>query len=238
MKFIKLIEKLKRVYRLYLRKPPKFKITTKASSERHGSIYGGWHILKDSLSAQSIVYSFGVGKDISFDKSIIDKYQCKLFAFDPTPEVIKWVNNQEIDSKFIFKPIAVSNKNGYLNFFAPTNENHISHRSRPSSETGGQSIEVPCFNLASIMKKLGHNHIDLLKMDIEGAEYEVLDNIIFSGIKIDQLVVEFHHFFSEYSNYETEKYIEKLEAHNYRLFKVSDSFCEYSFKLNKNESTD
>ena len=43
------------------------------------------------------------------------------------------------------------------------------------------------------MKDLGHTSLDVIKMDIEGAEYEVLDTIIEDKIDIGVLCVEFHH---------------------------------------------
>lgn len=42
------------------------------------------------------------------------------------------------------------------------------------------------------MSDLHHQQIDLLKLDIEGSEYRVLDEILESQIPIHQIVVEFH----------------------------------------------
>ena len=41
------------------------------------------------------------------------------------------------------------------------------------------------------MQRLGHTHIDLLKLDIEGAEYAVIANIIASGLKPRQFSSNF-----------------------------------------------
>jgi hypothetical protein len=42
------------------------------------------------------------------------------------------------------------------------------------------------------MDELGHRHLDLLKLDIEGAEYEVLESLEAEGIVSRILCVEFH----------------------------------------------
>ena len=42
------------------------------------------------------------------------------------------------------------------------------------------------------MKSNGHSHLDLLKIDIEGAEYEVLNYLINKSISVTQILVEFH----------------------------------------------
>jgi len=42
------------------------------------------------------------------------------------------------------------------------------------------------------MQEHGHTHIDLLKIDIEGAEYQVLDNMLHENILPTILCIEFH----------------------------------------------
>lgn len=41
------------------------------------------------------------------------------------------------------------------------------------------------------MDELGHTQVDLLKLDIEGAEYEVLHSVLKEGIAIKMICVEF-----------------------------------------------
>ena len=50
-----------------------------------GTVYGGWDIPENiRLNENSIVYSVGVGEDISFDLKLQDKYNCKIRLIDPT----------------------------------------------------------------------------------------------------------------------------------------------------------
>ena len=53
-----------------------------------------------------------------------------------------------------------------------------------------QAITVPVKTLGTTMRELGHDHIDLLKMDIEGAEYAVLDAMLASPLRPGQLLVD------------------------------------------------
>ena len=55
-----------------------------------------------------------------------------------------------------------------------------------------EMVRVKCETVSSLMKKYGHTHVDLLKIDIEGAEYGVLEAIMESGVQIRQIAVEFH----------------------------------------------
>jgi len=53
--------------------------------EKLGTNYGGWHIPIDiKLDENSIVYSAGVGEDISFDLLLSEKFDCNIVLIDPT----------------------------------------------------------------------------------------------------------------------------------------------------------
>src|SRR5437899_9092254 len=57
--------------------------------ELHGDPdYGGWRVCPEGIDADSIVYDIGVGEDISFAISLIEKYRLRVWAFDPTPRSI------------------------------------------------------------------------------------------------------------------------------------------------------
>ena len=84
-----------------------FYIQRKCPTERHGSEYGGWTICPSDLNRNSVVYSLGVGDDISFDISLIEKYGVTVYAFDPTPKSVKWVKSQRLPKEFNFYEYAV-----------------------------------------------------------------------------------------------------------------------------------
>ena len=90
-------------------------------------------------------------------------------------------------------------------------------------------VEVPAFTIDTLMHKLGHNHVDLLKMDIEGAEYEVLEALIASSSRPRQLLVEFHHRFPSIAKSMTSDIIGGLRRIGYRIFAVSGTGREVSF---------
>ena len=53
--------------------------------DRLGTRYGGWILPKDiELNEDSVVYSAGVGEDISFDMLLSDKYKCNIVLIDAT----------------------------------------------------------------------------------------------------------------------------------------------------------
>lgn len=196
---------------------------------RLGGLYGGWVISPKYVNADSIIYSFGVGTDISFDIELIDKFSVNVYAFDPTPSSIDWVNSQKITSKFKFYNFGISNSDGYLKFYLPKNESHVSHSVVKSDHLLEKFLEVPVKSITSIMSYLNHNFIDIMKMDIEGAEYEVIDDLIKNKVFPNQLLIEFHHRFNNIGINKSLDSIKKLQSNGYLLFSVSPSGEEFSF---------
>ena len=98
--------------------------------------------------------------------------------------------------EFEFHPMALAGYSGELELAPPSNAAEGSWSSRdlnpdvPSST--GPPIRVPCETVGHLMSRLGHRRIDLLKIDIEGAEYGVLDSLLKDGTPVRQIAVEFH----------------------------------------------
>ena len=223
-------QKIKKHYRYLVKDVPRVRIDKRYRMERHGSTYGGWNIIKDSLDSNSIVYSFGIGKDISFDRSINAKYGCKVFGFDPTPEVIEWLGSLDDLSFFVYKATALGVIDGTEKFYFPKNESNISMSTLSGNFNETKHIEVEIARLSTLMSELGHTRIDLLKMDIEGSEYEVIPEILSQNLVISQLLIEMHHFFDSFSGNDSKNLIDQLRSAGFELTSISDSLCEFSFK--------
>jgi FkbM family methyltransferase len=194
---------------------------------------GGWWFSSRNLSHDSIVYSLGVGDDIDFDLAIIEKYAAEIFAFDPTPNSVNLLDRNTLPDKFHFHPWAVTAHDGILEFYPRLkkdgSKSDVMFTMIATDETRDDVIEVPAFSLSSIVRNLGHDRIDLLKMDIEGAEYEVLEGLLASPVQPTQLLVEFHHRFVEDGLERTYTVIERLRAAGYRIIAISEIGREVSF---------
>jgi FkbM family methyltransferase len=199
--------------------------------EFHGNQeYGGWTICPTSLSDKSVVYSFGVGEDLSFDLSLIRRYGLQVFAFDPTPKAIAWVRSRNLPKNLHFIEYGFADFDGVAKFFPPENPRHVSHTILPRERTADLFIEVEVHRLKTITGMLGHGRIDILKMDIEGAEYAVIEDILRTeGVEIQQILVEFHHRFDNVHISETGEALARLNEYGYRVFHISKNGEEYSF---------
>lgn len=222
-----MLEKLKKIKRVVSGKDFFYKTTLHVNNKKIGSDYGGWWIATDGLENKSLViFSFGLGEDISFDTQMMEKYNCKVFGFDPTPKSIKYIESMNLDKKFSLYKCALSDKNGTLTFNLPENEEHVSGSLENISSNN--AIEVVCKNLKTICEEIRINEIDILKMDIEGSEYKVIENMIESNIFPTQILIEYHHFFDSFDNENTIESIELLLHSGYELFHI-DRY-NYSFR--------
>ncbi len=193
-----------------------------------GTEYGGHCVDLEGLGPDSVIYSFGIGEDASFDVDLIARVGATVHAFDPTPRSLAWVEAQDLPAEFVMHPWAVGAEDGTATFYPPQNPEHVSHTVLDRPDREGATIEVPLRRLSTIMNELGHAHIDVLKLDVEGAEYAVLEDLIASGIEVGQALVEYHHQFEDVPYARTRASIDALNAYGMRVFHVSPNGREIS----------
>ena len=158
--------------------------------ERLGSDYGGWIVPTAIITDGWIAYCGGVGEDITFDMRLIESTGCSVYAFDPTPRAVTYVADHAAGvTRFHFMPVGLWSEDTVLRFFAPRDPAHVSH-SIVNLQRTQDYFEAPCRSLPSLMRELGHDQIDLLKVDIEGAEHRVVRSMLDAGIRPVVLCME------------------------------------------------
>ena len=155
---------------------------------------GGYLVCNDSLKSCENLITLGVGDDISFEIDfeklknsttvkmydysvnnylfikIILKYFRRLITFRTKFENLKnSINNFKIFLKFLKKQNVILEKLRIVKKAKFHND----------------------ITLNSILNKI-YNKKNLLKIDIEGSEYEIIDDIIKHNLKIKMLIIEFH----------------------------------------------
>ncbi len=197
--------------------------------------YGDWRIDTALLSRDSTVYSLGVGDNIDLDIGLVNDIGCEVHAFDPTPSTTSWLASKALPPRFHFHPWAVTSVEGTMTLYPRLKKDgsldHIMFTLVPEDASREHGLCVPAVTVASAMKALGHTRLDLLKMDIEGAEYDVLESVLTMSSLPTQLLVEFHHRFAGIGVAKTAASIARLRTAGYRVMGVSVSGREISFIL-------
>lgn len=192
---------------------------------------GNWAVLPDSLDAGSVVYSFGVGDNVSWDLAMIGRFGMTVHAFDPTPQSIAWVARQTLPPQFRFHDCGISSFDGLLDFYPPRKAGGMHFSQQPRHRFGPPPQPVPgkVNRLATIMQELGHSRIDVLKLDVEGSEFDSIPDVLNSGIPIGQLLVEIHYHFPKRCFRGGLELIRQIKAAGLECFYISDRGLEFGF---------
>jgi FkbM family methyltransferase len=183
---------------------------------RLGSAYGGWWVPPSILRAGAVAYCAGAGEDITFDLALLD-HGLLVTTFDPTPRAIAYVEAVAPPSTaYRFEPIGWWDAKAELRFYAPRDTSHVSH-SAVNLQGTDSYFNAPVDTVRALAQRLGDSHIDLIKMDVEGAEYRVIDSLLEHGPRPDVLCVEFDQPAPVRRTISTTK---SLEAAGYKLLRL------------------
>jgi FkbM family methyltransferase len=161
-----------------------------------GSAYGGWTVPGSMIERLWLCYSVGAGGDISFDRELMQRFGVMVRAFDAVAQFAESALQEARDAgqeaRFSAHHAAIAMCDGPIRM----QQSHDPH-SRSVSSAGlyesDRFIELPGRTLTSLMTELGDDHIDLLKLDIEGAEYEVIPTLDLRALGVKVFATQLHH---------------------------------------------
>ena len=111
-----------------------------------------------------------------------------VLVFDPSPTGIATVERSDTTNLRFF-PVGLAAYSGRVEFSLPQGPGEGSYS---VARGGGETVAFECWDLPTIMAQNGDSAVDLLKMDIEGFEYDIVDRLLDQCIPVRQLCVEFH----------------------------------------------
>jgi FkbM family methyltransferase len=200
---------------------PKVAIDDVGPLKRLGSGYGGWTFVADPALRGATIVSAGLGEDASFDVEIARAEGATVLLVDPTPRAVAHygalaarigsartrdyadggcqpaeayplegvaADQLRLIDKALWTEVST------LKFYMPPNEDHVSHsltNFQNDYRTDTPAIEVESTTLPDLMRQECLPELQMLKLDIEGAEIDVLTDMLDRGIKPRQLLIEF-----------------------------------------------
>jgi FkbM family methyltransferase len=197
------------------------RISPHPNLRRLGTPYGGWVFADVPELRNCVVISCGLGEDASFDVEFASQYGAHMLLVDPTPRAtvhfheiearigqgrqMPYVDGgkQPVDAydlsevtpgQLTLADKAVSGAAGRVRFYAPKDPAHVSHsivNFQNDYSTSTPSIEVETVTLEMLIALIDRSRLQILKLDIEGAEIAVVDHMVKRDIRPPQLCIEF-----------------------------------------------
>ena len=141
------------------------------------------------LTTNSLVFDIGGFKG-AWAQTIHAKYSCRIRIFEPIPAFLAEIENRFQDnSKITISPYALSDTSGTVTFYDLEQGSGAFFR-RP----GAKEVQCETKAITDVIAEVDGD-IDLMKMNIEGGEYEILPALLNNGIeRVKNLTIQFHNF--------------------------------------------
>jgi FkbM family methyltransferase len=142
-------------------------------------------IVHDRLDENSLVIDMG-GYKGEWAQKIFDRYGCSIEIYEPAHEFVLEIErrfHKELGNKITVKECALGSQNASADLVMDGLATSIK-----KNDHGGAT------SIVAVSSVLANRKIDLLKMNIEGSEYEVFESLFENNMikNIDSIFVQFH----------------------------------------------
>ena len=164
---------------------------------RLGTDYGGWFIPENilrTIDKKKVLVSAGLGHDVSFDKILLEN-GFEIIGLDPLSECCDFARKELGDSNSVsIIEKGLWTNSGNIDFFPPKNKTHDSWSiTNSQSALPQEAITFKVISLTDLIKEypsIGNSDFSMLKLDIEGAESEIMKKLFTSDYKFDFIGIE------------------------------------------------
>lgn len=149
-------------------------------------------------SQKPIIFDCGanIGMATLFFKWLYPK--CIVYSFEPDKKTFKLlqrnIRKNKLKNVFLFN-LALSDKNGTVDFYSDSKNPGSLIMTTKNNESNDTKTRVKTISLSNFLKKEKIKKIDFIKMDIEGSEREVIEDLA-NNKQLDyvsKICVEYHH---------------------------------------------
>lgn len=157
------------------------------------------------LNENSIVFDLG-GYKGKFTYEIYERYGCTIYVFEPILEFYTIINSRFSDFPKIYPfHFGLGGKNESMKISLTDNSSSVFIES-------DQSELIQIKSIIDFVKEKNITKVDLIKINIEGGEYEVLESLIENNLItiFDNIQVQFHDFILDNAQERMNKIQDKL----------------------------
>jgi len=147
-----------------------------------------------SLPDNPVIVDVGANIDIATFFFVHRYAPSRLLAFEPDPDAFSMLRRNITRNgwdRVECHNMALAEKAGQMDLFYDAEHPASLHTSGVMARMPKQSRLVQCQPLSTLLPQ----QVDLLKLDIEGMEWEVFDDLVSTGsmTSIDRMIIEYHH---------------------------------------------
>ena len=194
------------------------------------------HFYQGVLRPSSLVVDLGVHKG-QFSRFVISEYGCFVIGLEANPYLFERL---EAFPRGKFANLAVNNLDSPVVFNVSNNPEAGSVLEEMAQSFGASvKVTVPGITLDSLFEKYSITHVDLLKVDIEGSEFDMLLTASEKTLaKVAQITVEFHlkTGSADFSLKRVLSICQRLRRFGFRVLFMDRGFTDVLF-LNSNRIT-
>ena len=200
-------------------------VATPLQMAYYGSDYGGYAV-PPSIVADKIGLCFGAGEDITFEHALASELRSQVHMFDPTPRSIEYClrkvsefdeSDKSSGGSLVFHPVGVWSETKTLRFYGPEDPKHISH-SILNLQSTKEYFNGQVLSPNDILTRVGASTVCFVKLNIEGAEYEVIKAFFESAIRPRVICINFDELHSPMDSDATDrlrKLVGRFNAESY-----------------------
>ena len=180
---------------------------------------------------------FDIGANVGlWTKYILNRNAKKVYCFEPNKKAVAHLREAlKNDSNTTIVEKAVYKENTSLQFYIDDNNTLVSSLIPESGHM--PSYNVDAITLDQAIEISGENKIDLVKIDAEGSEFDIIENLTKeTAAKIDSFLIEYHDFYFTEGMEKVTKLIQQLEDLGYLVEKstIKKSKFIYAARTRKN----
>ena len=145
--------------------------------------------LEYPLTANSVVFDLG-GYEGTWAAEIYERHHCSVFVFEPVPQFYQRICDRFAGIRHIHAfnfGLADSSRFDRLT---------LGGDGSSFFKKGGQQIQIKLVDILDFLSDMSITKIDLIKINIEGAEYDLLERMIAGGVieRCTDIQIQFHRF--------------------------------------------
>lgn len=141
-----------------------------------------WLVPETLLRPGDVCYSGGVGEEVDLELWMSREKGVQVLLLDPTPRSIRFVEGMRergsLPEGVEFLPLGLFSRDETLRFLAPEDPSWVSHSIEEGASDERNGFDAACRRISSLMKERGDARIDIVKLNIEGAEHAVLESML------------------------------------------------------------